>query len=131
MVHTRVAPRRLLAVGQSISVAGVALLAAGVGVESFPLVAVGLLLAVASVGLIMLTAMALGMAAAGGRAGSASGVFGIVQFAVGAVASPLAGTRGSPWLLVIVLGVCAVAGPVLLHLIHGSVVLGPSPEGET
>jgi DHA1 family bicyclomycin/chloramphenicol resistance-like MFS transporter len=67
--------------------------------------------------------MSLGMAAAEGRAGSAAGVFGIVQFACGAAASPLAGSGGSPWSLVVVLGVGAVAGPLLLRLLRRT----PSP----
>ncbi|MBV9830708.1 MAG: hypothetical protein JOZ82_03875 [Marmoricola sp.] len=82
------------------------------------LVCAGLFLTISSIGLVMPSAMSLGMAAAPGRAGSAAGVFGIVQFACGAAASPLAGTGGSPWSLVVVLAVGAVAGPVLLLLLR-------------
>jgi DHA1 family bicyclomycin/chloramphenicol resistance-like MFS transporter len=62
--------------------------------------------------------MSLGMAASGGRAGSAAGVFGIIQFACGAAASPLAGWGGSPWSLVVVLAFGAVAGPVLMFVLR-------------
>ena len=125
---SHVAPRRLLATGQVLSLVGVGVLGAGVAVESLGLVAVGLFLAVSSVGLIMPSAMALGMEAAGGRAGSAAGVFGIVQFAVGAAASPLAGVHGSPWSLVVVLGFCAVAGPVLLVVLRRTPAADPMKE---
>lgn len=121
----RVAATRLLAVGQAMCVAGVLVLAAGVALHLLVVVAGGLFLAVSCIGLVMPSAMSLGMAASGGRAGSAAGVFGIVQFAVGAAASPLAGAGGSPWALVAVLATAALAGPALLHLLR------PDPIKET
>jgi DHA1 family bicyclomycin/chloramphenicol resistance-like MFS transporter len=116
----RVRPQRLLLSGQLGAVAGSGVLA--VGVERHELVAllVGLFLAVASLGLVMPMATSLGMAAVPGRAGSASGVIGVCQFAVGAVASPLAGLGGSAWSFVIVVGASAVAGLVLRALLSVS-----------
>ena len=114
----RVPPGWLLAGGQALCAAGVAVLALGVAAHVLVVVCAGLFLTISSVGLVMPSAMALGMAESGGRAGAGAGVFGIVQFACGAAASPLAGSGGSPWSLVVVLGVGAVAGPVLLHLLR-------------
>jgi DHA1 family bicyclomycin/chloramphenicol resistance-like MFS transporter len=123
----RVPAERLLLVGQTVLVVGVAVLAAGVGVHVLALVCAGLFLTISSLGLVMPSSMSLGMAAAGGRAGSAAGVFGIIQFACGAAASPLAGSGGSPWSLVVVLGFGAVAGPLLLHLLRRT---APEPLAE-
>ena len=106
----RTGPKPLLLVGQVSGIVGVAVLALGVGASNLPLVVAGLFVAIASLGLIMPAATALGMAEAPGRAGSASGVMGISQFTVGALASPLAGLGGSPWSLVAVMGASAVAG---------------------
>jgi DHA1 family bicyclomycin/chloramphenicol resistance-like MFS transporter len=114
----RVDAGRLLVVGQSGLLVGVAVLSVGVAVHLLLLVCAGLFLTISSIGLVMPSSMSLGMQAAGGRAGSAAGVFGIVQFACGAAASPLAGSGGSPWSLVVVLAVGAVSGPVLLHLLR-------------
>lgn len=122
-ISSRVPPERLLATGQAVSLLGAVVLGVGVALGSLALVCVGLFLAVSCIGLIMPSAMSLGMAAAGGRAGSAAGVFGIIQFAVGAVASPLAGIGGSPWSLVAVLLTGAVAGPLLLRVLRGPVAL--------
>lgn len=121
----RVGAPRLLAVGQAAQIAGAVTLGVGVAVHVLAVVMLGLLLAVATLGLVMPAAMTLGMAASADRAGSASGVLGICQFAVGAAASPLAGLGGSPWSLVLVVGVCAVAGPVLTRGLLGS--LSPRP----
>lgn len=114
----RVRPERLLVIGQSATLLGAAVLAVGVGLHLLAVVCLGLFLAVSSIGLVMPSSMSLGMAASGGRAGSAAGVFGIVQFACGAAASPLAGSGGSPWSLVVVLATGALAGPLLLHLLR-------------
>lgn len=113
----RTGPRRLLVVGQISGIVGVALFGVGVAFSSLPLVVMGLFVAIASLGLVMPSATALGMAEAPGRAGSASGVMGISQFTVGALASPLAGLGGSPWSLVVVMAVSAVAGLVVRVLL--------------
>jgi len=122
----RVGPRRLLFGGQVVAILGAAVLFAGVARTSLPVFLVGLFLAVASIGSVMPTATSLAMAEAPGRAGSASGVMGICQFSVGALASPLAGLGGSPWSLVVVVGVSAVAGLVLRILLLGPKHVSPS-----
>jgi len=122
----RVGPRRLLFGGQVVAILGAAVLFAGVARTSLPVFLVGLFLAVASIGSVMPTATSLAMAEAPGRAGSASGVMGICQFSVGALASPLAGLGGSPWSLVVVAGVSAVAGLVLRILLLGPKHVSPS-----
>jgi len=114
---TRTSPTRLLLAGQVVAIIGCALLAVGVGRTSLALVMTGLFLAVASLGLVMPTATSLAMGEAPGRAGSASGVMGICQFAVGAAASPLAGLGGSAWPLVVVMATSAVAGLALRLLL--------------
>ncbi|MCW2867227.1 MAG: transporter [Marmoricola sp.] len=121
----RVPPGRLLTGGQSLCAGGVTVLALGVAAHVLVVVCAGLFLTISSIGLVMPSAMALGMAASGGRAGAAAGVFGIVQFACGAAASPLAGAGGSPWSLVVVLAVGALASPLLLHLLRGA---APQPS---
>ena len=109
----RTGPKRLLLVGQVAAVAGTIVMGAGVGRDVLPLVLVGLFVAVASIGLIMPTSTSLGMAEVPGRAGSASGVMGICQFTVGAIASPLAGLGASAWSLVAVMGASVVGGLLL------------------
>jgi DHA1 family bicyclomycin/chloramphenicol resistance-like MFS transporter len=112
----RIAAARLLAVGHLVGVLGVVTLGLGVALASLPVVLAGLFVTIASVGLVMPSSTALAMAAEPARLGSASGVLGISQFTAGAVASPLAGAGGSPWSFVAVLGVSAVAGPVLVRI---------------
>jgi MFS transporter, DHA1 family, multidrug resistance protein len=105
--------RRILGIGQVTALLGTGVLAVGVGRHTLPLVLAGLFVAVASIGSVMPTATTLGMAEAAGRAGSASGVIGICQFTVGAIASPLAGLFGSPWSMVVVMSVSLAVGLVL------------------
>ena len=125
----RVAPSRLLTLGQLVSIGGVAVMAVGVAVLSLPVVLVGLFTAISCLGLVMPAGTSLGMGEAPGRAGSASGVLGICTFTAGAGAAPLAGLGGSPWSMVVVLAVGAVAGPLLLRLLlHGT---RPAPSRET
>jgi DHA1 family bicyclomycin/chloramphenicol resistance-like MFS transporter len=110
---SRTGPTRLLVTGQVAAIVGVSVLGLGVALSSIALVVLGLFLTIPTIGLVMPTSTALGMAEAAGSAGSASGVMGICQFTVGAIASPLAGLGGSPWSLVIVMAVSAVAGIIL------------------
>jgi DHA1 family bicyclomycin/chloramphenicol resistance-like MFS transporter len=116
----RAGPRRLLLVGQLGSIVGAGVLAGGVAGVGLAAVLVGLFVSVASLGLVMPMATSLGMAEAAGWGGAASGVIGICQFTVGAVASPLAGLGGTAWSLVIVVGVCAFAGLGLRLALLGS-----------
>lgn len=106
----RAGPRRLLLSGQLGSIVGAAGLAAGVAGLGLAAVLAGLFVSVASLGLVMPMATSLGMAEAAGWGGAGSGVIGISQFTVGAVASPLAGLGDSAWSLVIVVGLSALAG---------------------
>ncbi len=123
----RVGPGRLLLIGQSTTLAGVAVLGIGVALTSLPAALAGLFIAVASLGLVMPTGTALGMQEAPGLAGSASGVMGISQFTVGALASPLAGLAGSPWSLVVVMGTAALLSLALRPLLLRSAGPVPAP----
>lgn len=106
----RTGPHRLLLAGQFGTVAAAGIMALGVASATLGLVVLGLFLMMCSFGFVMPMATAIGMHEAPGRAGSAAGVLGIAQFAFGALASPLAGLGGSPWSMVVVIGVCAVVG---------------------
>lgn len=120
----RTGPHRLLLVGQVGAIVAAAIAAVGVASASLVLVVLGLFLMMCTFGLVMPMGTAIGMQEAPGRAGSAAGVLGIAQFAFGALASPLAGIGGSPWSMVIVIGVSAVLGLVLRVLL----LLGTTPE---
>ena len=126
----RTGPDRLLLLGQVAAIAGTAVLGVGVWRGVLALVLLGLFVAVASIGFVMPTATSLGMAEASDRAGSASGVMGICQFTLGALASPLAGLGGSAWSLVVVMAACVVCGLALrLGLLRGAapIAAGVSP----
>jgi MFS transporter, DHA1 family, multidrug resistance protein len=116
----RAGPRRLLLTGQLGSISGAGVLALGVAGVGLAAVLAGLFVSVASLGLVMPMATSLGMAEAAGWGGAASGVIGICQFTVGAVASPLAGLGDTAWSLVIVMAVSALAGLGLRLVLLGS-----------
>jgi DHA1 family bicyclomycin/chloramphenicol resistance-like MFS transporter len=91
----RVAPDRLLAIGVRTAAAG------AVGLLLVSLLQVGLLAVlvclfavVASIGLILPNASAIGMAGHPETAGSASALLGLSQYAFGALAAPLVGVAG-------------------------------------
>jgi DHA1 family bicyclomycin/chloramphenicol resistance-like MFS transporter len=115
----RTGPHRLLVVGQASSLVGTLVLAVGVWRSALPLVLVGLFVAVGSVGLVVGNSMALGMRQAPDRAGSASGLMGISQFAFGAVTAAVAGIGASPWSMVAAMLVCALLGPALRLVMLG------------
>ena len=123
----RTGPAPLLSAGQLLTLVGVAVVAAGVAASALPLVLLGLLLTVSSMGLIISNAMALAMAHARGRAGSAAGLFGIAQFAFGGLVAPLAGAGGSAWSFVLLVAGCALAGPLLRVVL----VRGPGTVAES
>ncbi|MCW3024389.1 MAG: drug resistance transporter, Bcr/CflA subfamily [Conexibacter sp.] len=113
-------PAALLGAGLSATATGgVGLLLAiltGVGLAG---VLPALLVTVASIGIIVPNAAALALGGHRSRAGSASGLLGLAQFALGAFAAPLVGLAGKgtavPMGIVIaVLGVAALATFVLL-----------------
>jgi DHA1 family bicyclomycin/chloramphenicol resistance-like MFS transporter len=91
----RVPPQTLLAWGLSlIALAGVGLLLAVLGGVGLIGVLPALFLLVSSLGLIVPNAMALALSNTQ-AAGSASGLLGVLQFSIGAVAAPLVGIGGS------------------------------------
>jgi DHA1 family bicyclomycin/chloramphenicol resistance-like MFS transporter len=113
----RFGPRRLLGIGVTISAAG------GLGVlvaVVFDLGLAGLLpsffVMVASLGMILPNSTALALADHPRTAGSASALLGLAQFAIGALAAPLAGVGGSDTALplAIVASTLSVSGLVCL-----------------
>lgn len=88
----RTGPGALLVTGASASVAGAAVLVVTAVAElGLPVLLVGLVLVVGSVGLMAPNATALALAEHGRTAGAASALLGVLQFFLGAVAAPLSG----------------------------------------
>ncbi|WP_143447540.1 Bcr/CflA family efflux MFS transporter [Kineosporia sp. R_H_3] len=111
---TRTGPGPLLRAGQAVAAAGaLVLLASELLGGSLIGVLVGFFLAVSSVGLIHSNATALGMAAAPGGAGAASGMLGIMGFAVGSLVAPLGGLGGSGLAMAVVMAACALLAPTV------------------
>ncbi|UTI65490.1 multidrug effflux MFS transporter [Paraconexibacter antarcticus] len=91
----RVAPARLLTVGVRAAAAGaVGLLVVSIAHAGLAAVLVCLFLVVASIGLILPNAAAVGMAGHPRTAGSASALLGLSQYSFGALAAPLVGVAG-------------------------------------
>lgn len=91
----RVAPARLLTVGVRAAGAGaVGLLVVSIAHAGLAAVLVCLFVVVASIGLILPNAAAVGMAGHPRTAGSASALLGLSQYAFGALAAPLVGAFG-------------------------------------
>ena len=92
----RVGPRRLLTTGNlTMAVGCVVLLLAVVLGAGLAAVLVALVVTISSIGLILPNATALAMADQQHAAGSASALFGLGQFGVGALAAPIVGVAGS------------------------------------
>jgi MFS transporter, DHA1 family, multidrug resistance protein len=107
----RVAPRTLLTVGLTGSAAGgVVLVIAAVAGLGLPLILPGLFVVVASTGFVLPNATALALAAHAHDAGSASGLLGLAQFAIGAAAAPLVGVAGPHTDLPMAVVICALGG---------------------
>jgi DHA1 family bicyclomycin/chloramphenicol resistance-like MFS transporter len=105
----RVDLRTLLRAGLTGSaVGGVALLAAALAGLGLPVILPALFVVASSVGLVLPNAMALGLARHAHDAGSASGVMGLAQFAIGAAAAPLVGVAGARTDLPMALVICAL-----------------------
>jgi MFS transporter, DHA1 family, multidrug resistance protein len=122
----RLGPRALLNAGVSMSALG------GLGVLASVLLDIGLIallpsffVLVASIGLVFPNATALALADHPQTAGSASAGLGLSQFAIGALAAPLAGVGGSHTALpmALVTATLPVAGLACLR------VLAPGPSG--
>jgi MFS transporter, DHA1 family, multidrug resistance protein len=105
----RVPPRALLTIGLTGSAAGgVALLVAAVAGLGLPLILPGLFVVVASIGIVLPNATALALDRHAHDAGSASGVLGLAQFAIGAAAAPLVGVAGPRTDLPMAIVICAL-----------------------
>ncbi|MGO9505072.1 MAG: multidrug effflux MFS transporter [Streptosporangiaceae bacterium] len=91
----RLSPRSLLTIGLTMTASGgVLLLIAALTSAGLPLILPALFLVVASIGLVLPNATALALDQHADQAGSASGVLGVTQFAIGAVTAPLVGVAG-------------------------------------
>lgn len=127
----RVSSQALLTAGLTGSAAGgVALLAAAVAGIGLPLILPALFAVTASTGLVLPNATALALDRHAHDAGSASGVLGLAQFAIGAATAPLVGVAGPrnelPMALVIcVLGLSARGSQLLARRRPA----GPEPRG--
>jgi DHA1 family bicyclomycin/chloramphenicol resistance-like MFS transporter len=92
----RVGPRRLLEVGVGLgSVGGAGVLVSVVAGLGLGGLLPSLFVMVSSVGLVLPNGAALALADHPRTAGSASGLLGLAQFAIGGAAAPLAGVAGS------------------------------------
>jgi DHA1 family bicyclomycin/chloramphenicol resistance-like MFS transporter len=110
----RTGPGPLLRGGQALAAAGALVLLTGELLGgSLAGVLVGFFLAVSSVGLIHSNATALGMAEAPGGAGAASGMLGIMGFAVGSLVAPLGGLGHSGLSMAVVMATCALLAPTV------------------
>jgi MFS transporter, DHA1 family, multidrug resistance protein len=130
----RYGPRALLGAGVRIAVVG------GVGVLVSVLAGLGLagllpslFVMVSSVGVVLPNAAALALADHPRTAGSASALLGLIQFAAGALAAPLAGVGGSHTALpmAIVMAVLPLAGLACLTLLtRPSTAHGPPLDAQ-
>ncbi|HVM55822.1 MAG TPA: multidrug effflux MFS transporter [Gaiellaceae bacterium] len=117
----RTTVRRLLAVGVVASASGgfalLAVVVAGIGLAG---IVPSLFALVGSLGFILPNASALALAGHRSVAGSASGLIGIFQFAVGAAAAPLVGVAGthSAYPMAIVIAVLSGASLVALRRVQ-------------
>ena len=117
----RTTVRRMLAVGVVASASGgfalLAVVVAGIGLAG---IVPSLFVLVGSLGFILPNASALALAGHRSVAGSASGLIGIFQFAVGAAAAPLVGVAGthSAYPMAIVIAVLSGASLVALRRVQ-------------
>jgi DHA1 family bicyclomycin/chloramphenicol resistance-like MFS transporter len=115
----RTGPAPLLQAGALTMATGAAgtLAAIALGAGLVPLL-VGLLLTVSSIGLIVPNATGLALARQGAAAGSASALFGLGQFGLGAMLAPLAGVAGkhSALPMGIVIATCGLGALAIVRL---------------
>nr|WP_268249337.1 MFS transporter [Planobispora rosea] len=122
----RVPMRRLLAIGLALSgTAGVLLLVAALAGLGLPWVTSALFLMTSGQGMIYPMALTLAMSSQPTfRAGSASALFGLVQWIVGGLTGPIAGAFGTHTLLPLAVTIAALSlsaclsGGVLLRRVH-------------
>jgi DHA1 family bicyclomycin/chloramphenicol resistance-like MFS transporter len=132
----RVAPRTLLTLGVRIAAVGAVALVLVSALElGLVPVLVSLFLVVASIGLILPNASAIGMAGHPRTAGSASALLGLAQYVFGAIAAPLVGVaglhHGVPMAVVIATAALGSAAALTLLLPRGegrTSPAGPRPE---
>ena len=92
----RLTPRRLLAAALILAaLGGVGLITAVLAGLGLPVILPALFAVVASVGLVLPNSTALALAGRPEQAGSASALFGVLQYLFGAVAAPLVGASGA------------------------------------
>ncbi|HEY1238475.1 MAG TPA: multidrug effflux MFS transporter [Solirubrobacterales bacterium] len=130
-VIDRVGPMPPLRAGALMSAAGgaITLLSVVLGGALAPLL-IGLWLMVSAIGLIVPTSTALALAHQGERAGSASALYGLGQFGLGAVLAPLAGVAGnhSALPMAITIAACGI-GALLINQVWCDQGLEPAFEG--
>jgi DHA1 family bicyclomycin/chloramphenicol resistance-like MFS transporter len=115
LLVSRFAPRRVLALGLCVSLAGGLLLLLGVVFGwGLPAILPGLFGVVASLGVIMPNTRALAMAAYPDLAGTASALLGVLLFAIGALVAPLVGVDGTASALPMALVIAALGVGALL-----------------
>lgn len=117
----RFGPRRMLFIGLSFGLAGgvLLILAATTMALGVPGVLVALFLSVASLGMVMPNATALGLSSHPDMAGTASAMMGTLQFGIGAVIGPLttsAGVTSAVPMAVVIASCLAVAIATVLGL---------------
>ena len=115
----RIGPRTLLTAGNvAMAIGGVVLLLAVLLGAGLAAVLVALIATISSIGLILPNATALAMAHQQHAAGSASALFGLGQFGVGALAAPLVGIAGSHDALpmAITIAVCGIGALAIERL---------------
>jgi DHA1 family bicyclomycin/chloramphenicol resistance-like MFS transporter len=118
----RFAPRSLLAVGLGTSTAGgLLLLVAVLAGWGLPVLLPALFAVVASVGVVLPNTRALAMAGYPDRAGTASALLGMLQFAIGGVVAPLIGIGGTGTAvpMAVVIAVLASAGWAVFGVLTG------------
>ena len=111
-------PRRLYAGGLiAVASGGIALVVAVVSHLGLPAVLPALFVVIASQGVVMPNGVALAMIPYGRSAGSASAHFGVQQFLIGAVISPLAGLAGASALtMAVIMATVACVGLLIFTL---------------
>ncbi|TNC21166.1 multidrug effflux MFS transporter [Amycolatopsis alkalitolerans] len=122
----RFAERGLLSAGLVTSaVGGIGVLVATMFTLPLPALLIPLLLLVSSIGMVMPNASSLALAEHSTTAGAASALLGVLQFAIGGLATPLVGIGGGALSMGVVMACFAVAA-LVIHL----TVTRRAPEGQ-
>ncbi|HEY1237389.1 MAG TPA: multidrug effflux MFS transporter [Solirubrobacterales bacterium] len=127
----RIGPGVLLRAGSLMSASGGAVtLTSVVFAGTLAPLLIGLWLMVSAIGLIVPNSTALALARQGDRAGSASALYGLGQFGLGALLAPLAGVAGNHNALPmgITIAVCGIGALVINQIWCGEAPLEPALE---